>query len=454
MEYMIDKETFESIWNDGIITFDTCSMGRMYEWEYNNAVNIKDVLSYLFSNGHLWETEYNCEEFNIQREEIKKSIFQQKYENGIFKHLKKRPIPWNKINKTFHRWEGRGYNSLFIAELDKLQSNKTILDDEIERLRLLAQNLSAHPDADDLFDSILSESDISLSEEDKAKLIERYNSGIVCPGSCDKDKHNGKQYNDLFIWELLKKKAYQSNKDIIYVTSDTKSDWFVDGSPRVEYIKEFQKETGRSIMILTLVEFWECCQPYIDLPIEDFILQSTILAQLEEKFDNCYEQQIIDKVEELIFESNEITSALEDSLDCCVDMPVIDQIDECTIDNVYPLSYEHGEEFVPVTIEMTTEITFDAQNHTAGEDWSAGSDSILFNIAVLGSIPVKWYSEDTRRIVLEDSISVDEIVDIYVIPSTHSDGIDDSDEDIDYFDEKDYFTEDEEMDFTDYEYNS
>ena len=45
--------------------------------------------------------------------------------------------------------------------------------------------------------------------------------------------------------------------------------------------------------------------------------------------------------------------------------------------------------------------------------------------------------------MLEDSITVDEIVDTTVIPATYSDGVDDCDED--------YFTEDEEIDFVDYE---
>lgn len=422
MNDIIDEEFFKNIWDNGIITFDTCSMGRLYEWEYDNAINIKDVLSYLFESGHLWETEYNCDEFNIQREEIKNSIFHQKYENGIFKHLKKRPVPWKKIDGTLHRWEGRGYNSIFIDELDKLRSSKNIADEKIEKLRLLVQNLSSHPNADDLIDSILIKNDINLSEDDKLKLKERYNSGEVCPGSSDNNKHNGKQYNDLFIWELIKRKAFQTNKDMIFVTSDTrKSDWFVDDAPRVEYLKEFQRETGRNIMILTLVQFWECSQPYIDLPVKYFILQSTILDQLQEKFDDCYEQQICDKIDELIFESDEIISAFEDSMDCCIDMLVFDQIDDCRIDDVYPFPYEDDEDFVSVTIEMTLEITFEAQNHTAGEDWSAGSDSILFNIVAFGSIPVKWSSEDTSRIVLKDLITVDEIVDVTVIPVIHSD---------------------------------
>jgi hypothetical protein len=414
----------------------------MYEWEYNHALNIKDALSYLFASGRIWETEYNCEEFNTQREAIKANIFIQKYENGIFKNLKKRPIPWLKINNTLHRWEGRGYNPKFIEELDKVRLSKSISDMDYERLKLLAVSFSSTPNADELFNSILRESDIRLSETEKTKLIDRYNSDEVCPGKCDNIKHNGKQYNDLFIWESIKKKAIQADGDVMFVTSDTKTDWFIDQSPRPEYIKEFQDETGKHILILTLVEFWEECKSYLDLPVEDFIVQSTIIDQLQEKYNDYYEQQICNKVEELIYETDDIKLALEDKLDCCVDLPVIDQIDECNIDDIEPSPYVYGEEYVYVTVNMTAEITFDAQNHTAGEDWSAGCDSVRFNLVAFGSIPVKWSSEDTNRIILEDNIIIDEIVDVTVIPSAYSD--DDNDEDIEYYDEGMEYSDDEE----------
>ena len=35
-------EMFKDIWANGIVSFDTCCLGRMYEWESLYAVNIKD----------------------------------------------------------------------------------------------------------------------------------------------------------------------------------------------------------------------------------------------------------------------------------------------------------------------------------------------------------------------------------------------------------------------------
>lgn len=414
MRATINKKDFEDIWNNGIITFDTCSLGRMYEWEYNEAINIKDSISYLLSEEKIWESSYNYEEFNVQRTEIKNNIFNQKYELGIFKNLKKSPIPWSKIDRTLNRWEGKGYSDSFLAELDEYRLCKHIDKKYIDQLRKLAKNMQANINIDDIFSSMFSNSDNMLSKEDEDKLKELYNSDKVCPGSCDKMKNNGKKYNDLFIWESIKRKSIMIKKDIIFVTCDIKTDWFVNGLPRPEYIQEFKSDTGNNIIILTLTEFWEYCRPYIDVQIDDFILQSTIREQLHEKYDDCYKSDICEKVEEMVFESDDIKSALEDSVDCCVDMPVLDQIENCEINDIYPEPYQYGEESVEVNINMQIEITFDAQNHTAGEDWCAGSGLISFDLIAVGSIPVKWSSDDTDRIVLEDSINVDEIIELSV----------------------------------------
>lgn len=112
-------EMFKDIWENGIVSFDACCLGRMYEWEALYAVNIKDAISYLFKVGKLWETEINIQEFSRQRVEIRENIYDQKYVKGIFNNLKKRPIPWNKIDGTMGRWEAKGFSKQFKDEMKK-----------------------------------------------------------------------------------------------------------------------------------------------------------------------------------------------------------------------------------------------------------------------------------------------------------------------------------------------
>lgn len=407
-------EIFKDIWQNGIVSFDTCCLGRMYEWEALYAVNIKDAISYLYKVGKLWESEVNIQEFSKQRIEIRDSIYQQKYVKGIFKNLKKRPIPWNKIDGTLGRWEAKGFSKQFKDEIEKLHGNKQITEDQLSVIVEISKSSSIEIDIERLFDNILIKDELSLTDEEKNVLQSRYNSGVVCPGSKDYKKNNGNKHNDLYIWELLKKKSKTEKKDIIFVTCDCKDDWFENESPRPEYINEFEAETGQNILILTLSDFWENCKEFLDISVDEFIELSTIIQQIEEKYDDCYQAEICEKIEELVMESDEIKEELENAVDCCVDMPVLDEVIETTVEDIEVIDYD--EENVYVTIGLQTEAGFEAMNHTCGEDWSAGNGSVLFSITALAKIPIIWSSEDTERMVLDDSIYVEEITEIEVRP--------------------------------------
>lgn len=420
-------DLFQEIWENGLISFDTCSMGRMYEWEYYQAINIKDAISYLHQTNKLWESNINIIEFSEQRKLIKDNIYEQKYVKGIFNNLKKRPIPWNKIEGALGRWESKGFTDEFISELNSLKGKKSISEKEFNKIECLAKLTANLPLVEELFDEILIKDENDLTDYEKASAQRRFDSGTLCPGCKDNKKKNGKSYNDLFIWELLKKKSKATGKDIIFVTADIKDDWFENKQPRSEYIEEFESETCHKIMILTLTEFWDNCKQYLDISIEDFLELSTIREQLERKYDDKYEEQIFEMAEHLIFESEEIKDILEDLVDCCVDMPMLDELEENRIGDIDILKYD--EEFVYVLINIESEGVFVAQNHTCGEDWSPGGGNIILGLQVNGRIPIKWISEDTPRMILDDCIFVDNIFDIEVISHISIEDYEDYEED-------------------------
>jgi len=408
-------ELFEYIWENGLISFDTSSLGRMYEWESLYAVNIKDAISYLYSKGKIWETDVSITEFTKQRIEIKNSIYEQKFVKGIFQNLQKRPIPWEKINKKMNRWESRGFSNSFKKILLDLQGRKKITDEEYNSVVEASYSTSVAFDIEELFDKLMNRDGFVLSELEKSDLQKRYDTGEICPGSEDKTKNNENKYNDLYIWELLKKKAKAEDIDIIFVTVDQKEDWFQkdSGEPRTEYIQEFRDETGHDILILTLTDFWEKCKPFLEVSVERFIEISTIKEQLKEKYDDCYQEDICDKINEMIFETDDIKNELEDIVDCCVDMPVLEELVETCIEGIKIEDYDR--DYVEASVMLRTEAVFNAQNHTCCEDWSAGEGSVLLNLVASAQIPVIWSSEDTERMVLDDKIEIDEIADIEVI---------------------------------------
>lgn len=146
------------------------------------------------------------------------------------------------------------------------------------------------------------------------------------------------------------------------------------------------------------------------------IMKSFIKQQIEEKYD-IFSEEVCDKIEELLFESdkleelsNEIKEVLEDDVDCCVDVPLFEGLGEITINSIEEDDdVEEYDENVYVTIYLQAEANFEAMNHTAGEDWSPGSSSVSLLITVSAEIPF-----DTRRRALSDEIILNEITNIEV----------------------------------------
>ena len=92
-----------------------------------------------------------------------------------------------------------------------------------------------------------------LPEEEIKKIEEegeyRYREGIP-PGYKD-DGKDGNKYGDLIIWKEILKLSTVDNKNIVFISNDTKEDWLYKPKnktwgPRIELIREFNKEIEKS----------------------------------------------------------------------------------------------------------------------------------------------------------------------------------------------------------------
>lgn len=95
------------------------------------------------------------------------------------------------------------------------------------------------------------------SSEERIKLCDlikrRYEFGIP-PGFSDLAKKSN-LYGDALIWFDILKYAKNNQKDIIFVSEDTKPDWVKDGNLRLELVEEFQTETHHKIKHYTFESF-------------------------------------------------------------------------------------------------------------------------------------------------------------------------------------------------------
>lgn len=84
----------------------------------------------------------------------------------------------------------------------------------------------------------------------------------IPPGYMDNNKQGKEKYGDLVVWKEIIRKAKDESKSVLFVTDDTKEDWFMQFrgktyGPHPLLLKEFQKETGQQMYIYTLDRFLE-----------------------------------------------------------------------------------------------------------------------------------------------------------------------------------------------------
>lgn len=90
------------------------------------------------------------------------------------------------------------------------------------------------------------------------KIEKRYQERIP-PGYEDEGKEGNKKYGDGINWLDIIAYAKAQSCSIIFVTADTKKDWFFEykgqKNPNVELYAEFYKETGKNICIYRPEQF-------------------------------------------------------------------------------------------------------------------------------------------------------------------------------------------------------
>lgn len=149
--------------------------------------------------------------------------------------------------------------------------NKQILDDHILM------------EIEELFDSKVGN---EFNSEELKTLYEegeyRFNNSIP-PGY--KDSYKGvklmsdvRKYGDFIIWKQIINQSKESKKDIIFVTSDRKEDWWLrfkgkTVSPRPELIKEFQTDAKQSFYMYKSDRFLEYAKDFLNEQIDETVIE-------------------------------------------------------------------------------------------------------------------------------------------------------------------------------------
>lgn len=252
--YQQSKNEIDKIWEKGIFSFDANALLNLYRYSPNTQNDFINVLRKI--SDQVWISYQAGYEYHKNRLTVINS--QIEAYKSISETIKKNNETLQKELNSFKR-----HPYIEINEINKaiLKYQKAIIDN------LDKQNKS-HPDYKKK-DPILSKLNTILkgkfgSEFTADELKKIYQEGSnryekqIPPGYADKaDKKkldDNSLYGDLIIWKELIAKAKKDKKPIIFITDDTKEDWWYmfkgeTISPRSELMKEFKKETGVQVLI-------------------------------------------------------------------------------------------------------------------------------------------------------------------------------------------------------------
>ena len=246
-EFYID---FEKLWKDAVFVFDTNVLLDILRMPKSERDSLIKIITELRKTNTVWiPFQVGFEYHNHYKEVIKENDFKV---NEAKTNIKKE---FEKLKDDINKKYNRGLVDID-TELIKNEIQKSI--DSINKLFEAAN--SSKTDYDKLTDEIANLfSDIGddYNESDKKEKYGRAEKRIkecIPPGFKDKDKDNGNETGDIFVWFQIIDYAKNNDRNIIFVTNDAKEDWFqkrgnITIMPRPELLKEFNDTTGKLIWI-------------------------------------------------------------------------------------------------------------------------------------------------------------------------------------------------------------
>lgn len=321
----LSEHEFSTVWNECLFVFDTNVLLDLYRYSQKTMEDFISVLSQL--KPKLWLPHQVALEFFSNRNSV---ILEQKDAYISIKSLLSE-IQSGLLKETNSKLKDykRHHPLLDIDELIEKTSiffNTLILEVE--------QKEDQHPDLskkDTVLESILKIFDGFVGEPYTIDEINNlHNEGknryekLIPPGYQDADKKTKKHFNELIIedkygdfivWKQILQKAKTDQKSVIFVTGDSKEDWWlkVRGrviGPRHELINEFFHETNKIFHMYQPDRFLSFAQNHLKNSVNNEAVKEiqSLLSSKENEIE-FYNDKVKMRYEEKINSPIELTDS-------------------------------------------------------------------------------------------------------------------------------------------------
>lgn len=267
--YRPTKEDFPKLWSEGLFVFDTNVLLDLYRFSESTVNSLLQIMESL--KDRIWIPYQVSSEYHKSLNKIISSQVK-KYGDSIKTLLEFKQQIDEKRNHPFLEQELHQEIKAFCEKFD------SVLEEKQKKVKELILN---NPTKERLADILANSIGESFTDEELKNLyIEGNNrySRKQPPGYLDSKKGEPDKYGDLIIWKEILKKNKTIDYPIVFVTGDTKEDWFLlemgmTIGPKPELISELKKEKDNLFYCYSTDSFLKYANEYLDAKVGDEILE-------------------------------------------------------------------------------------------------------------------------------------------------------------------------------------
>lgn len=285
--YRPSEEDFHKLWQDGVFSYDANVLLNAYRYTPTTTERVMEIFRQLRERS--WITHQAAEEFLSNR----LVVISTQYEayNDVERKME---AAISSIAKDIGKYRRHPFLNINEVIVFFQQAAKDVREK-------LNQNRMIHPDffktdvlweqLTELFDDKVGSPYNDNELQQKYKEAEKRYSQKIPPGYADaKNKDAPEKYGDAILWFQLLDYAKSEQKPIIFVTSDSKEDWWWEHKgqtvgPRPELIQEMQAFAGMPFYMYSMEQFISYAQSFLQLAPEPQALREIEDVQRQQERD-------------------------------------------------------------------------------------------------------------------------------------------------------------------------
>ncbi|MFN2362899.1 MAG: PIN-like domain-containing protein [Halarsenatibacteraceae bacterium] len=283
--YYPTESELEKLWQEGIFIFDTNILLSLYNLSEETSNRILDIFDDL--NDRIWLPYNVVYEYHQNRLNVIMSVYNET-ENlktdlikGFTNYIQSKLVDnreeynpvfdWGEIEDMILKMKS-DFNDYIEAETDKLPARFKEDDIRSRYSKIFTDRIGNKLTEKDL-EEIYQEGEI------------RYEKGLS-PGYKDKNKKSrldynfddNRKYGDLIIWKQILKKAETTEKPIIFITDETKGDWWQQAGGLnfgpTYFMKKEMEERKTLFHMYSSLDFFRGLKNYLDIKIKENQLEA------------------------------------------------------------------------------------------------------------------------------------------------------------------------------------